>query len=212
MKKWRITVFLLSLFPLEYLLWGVFNESLGANPVETLSHETGSWALRFLLVTLAVTPLKNLMGWRRPVLLRRMLGLFSFFYACLHVLVWLWLDREFAWSGMLADIVKRPYITVGFLSVVILTALALTSNIFSMRRLGKRWKILHQAVYAAALLGVLHYIWLVKADLLQPMVYLGVFTVLMLLRVPKVLELIKRRKEEKNDSVRRFQQKVVDAG
>jgi sulfoxide reductase heme-binding subunit YedZ len=184
MRKWRLVVFLISLLPLLAMLWGVFHDSLGPNPVETLSHETGDWTLRFLLITLAITPLRRLTGWRRPVLLRRMLGLFSFFYACLHVLVWLWLDRGFAWGSMLADIAKRPYITVGFLSFLILFALALTSNVISMRRLGKGWQTLHRLVYAAALLAVLHYIWLVKADLLQPLIYLGVFVLLMLLRVP----------------------------
>ncbi len=183
MRKWRLLVFLISLLPLLAMLWGVFHDSLGPNPVETLSHETGDWTLRFLLITLAITPLRRLTGWRRPILLRRMLGLFSFFYACLHVLVWLWLDREFAWGSMLADIAKRPYITVGFLSFLILFALALTSNAISMRRLGKGWQTLHRLVYAAALLAVLHYIWLVKADLLQPLIYLGVFVLLMLLRV-----------------------------
>ncbi len=184
MRKWRLLVFLLSLMPLAYLVWAAFSDELGPNPVEALSHETGSWALPFLLITLAITPLRRLTGWRRPVLLRRMLGLFSFFYACLHVLVWLWLDREFAWSSMLADIAKRPYITVGFLSFLILAALALTSNALSMRRLGMRWKRLHQLVYGAALLAVLHFIWLVKADLLQPLIYLGLFALLMLLRIP----------------------------
>lgn len=210
MKKWKVLVFVLSLLPLAYLIWGVFSNDLGANPVETLSHKTGSWTLRFLLLTLAITPLKNLTGWRQPVLLRRMLGLFSFFYACLHVLIWLWLDREFAWSGMLTDIVKRPYITVGFLSVLILTALALTSNIFSMRRLGKRWKKLHQLAYVAALLGVLHYIWLVKADLLLPLVYLSVFGMLMLLRVPRLLGLFKKAPRRHRSSARRFHHKAAD--
>jgi len=185
MKKWRLLVFLASLLPLAYMTWAAFSDSLGPNPVEALSHETGSWALRFLLITLAITPLRRLTGWRRPVLLRRMFGLFSFFYASLHVLVWLWLDREFAWGGMLADIAKRPYITVGFLSFLILTALAATSNAFSMRNLGLRWKQLHRLVYVAALLAVLHFIWLVKADLLEPMVYLGIFSLLMLLRIPR---------------------------
>ncbi|WP_419604172.1 sulfite oxidase heme-binding subunit YedZ [Thiolapillus sp.] len=185
MKKWRLLVFLASLLPLAYMMWAAFSDSLGPNPVEALSHETGSWALRFLLITLAITPLRRLTGWRHPVLLRRMLGLFSFFYASLHVLVWLWLDREFAWGDMLADIAKRPYITVGFLSFLILTALAATSNALSMRRLGLRWKQLHRLVYVAALLAVLHFIWLVKADLLEPMVYLGIFSLLMLLRIPR---------------------------
>ncbi|WP_456379599.1 sulfite oxidase heme-binding subunit YedZ [Thiolapillus sp.] len=188
MMKWRITVFLLSLLPLAAMIWGAVHGKLGANPVEALSHESGSWALRFLLVTLAITPLRRLTGWRKLLSLRRMLGLFSFFYACLHFLVWLWLDQELDWGSMLTDIVRRPYVTVGFLSFLILMVLALTSNMFSMRRLGLRWKGLHRLVYVAALLAILHFFWLVKADLLQPLIYLGIFMLLMLLmllRLPR---------------------------
>ncbi|WP_456416972.1 sulfite oxidase heme-binding subunit YedZ [Thiolapillus sp.] len=197
MTKWRIFVFLLSLAPLAAMVWGVLDDRLGANPVEALSHESGTWALRFLLVTLALTPLRRFTGWRKPVLLRRMLGLFSFFYACLHFLVWLWLDQAFAWGNMLADIARRPYITVGFLSFLILMILALTSNMFSMRRLGLRWKPLHRLVYLAALFAILHYIWLVKADLLQPLIYLGIFVSLMLLRLPRKVVLGKPRRMAK---------------
>ncbi len=201
MTKWRIVVFLVSLLPLAAMVWGALHDRLGANPAEALSHESGSWALRFLLITLSITPLRRLTGWRKAVLLRRMLGLFSFFYACLHFLVWLWLDREFAWGGMLADIATRPYITVGFLSFLILIALALTSNMFSMRRLGLRWKGLHRLVYAAALLAILHFIWLVKADLMQPLIYLGVFVVLMLLRLPRKAVMRKPRRMVKKQVV-----------
>ncbi len=201
MIQWRITVFLLSLLPLAAMIWGAFHGNLGANPVEALSHESGSWALRFLLVTLAITPLRRLTGWRRLGLLRRMLGLFSFFYACLHFLVWLWLDQEFAWGSMLADIAMRPYVTVGFLSFLILTILALTSNMFSMRRLGLRWKGLHRLVYAAALLAILHFIWLVKVDLMQPLIYLGIFVLLMLLRLPRNVVMRKPRRIVKKQVV-----------
>jgi len=182
------------------MVWDASNDRLGANPVEALSHESGSWALRFLLITLAITPLRRLTGWHKPVLLRRMLGLFSFFYACLHFLVWLWLDREFAWGSMLADIATRPYVTVGFLSFLILLVLALTSNMFSMRRLGLRWKGLHRLVYAAALLAILHFIWLVKADLMQPLIYLGIFVVLMLLRLPRKAVMRKPRRMVKKQA------------
>ena len=188
MIRWKLAVFVLCLLPLGYLGLGIYREDLGPNPVEYLTHETGAWALRLLLVTLAITPLRRFTGWRRPVLLRRMLGLFSFFYACLHLLIWLWLDRELLWSSMWADILKRPYITVGFVAFLMLLALALTSNAFSMRRLGRRWKTLHRLAYAAAALGILHFIWLVKADLLQPLIYLAVFLVLMLARMPGLPE------------------------
>ncbi len=188
MIKWKLAVFFVCLLPLGFLGLGIYREDLGPNPVEYLTHETGAWALRLLLVTLAITPLRRFTGWRRPVLLRRMLGLFSFFYACLHLLIWLWLDRELQWGSMLADILKRPYITVGFAAFLMLLALALTSNTFSMRRLGRGWKTLHRLAYVAAVLGILHFIWLVKADLLQPMIYLGVFLFLMLARLPALPE------------------------
>ena len=188
MKAWKTIVFSLCLLPLGYLGLGIYREDLGPNPVEYLTHETGAWALRLLLVTLAVTPLRRFTGWRRPILLRRMLGLFAFFYACLHLLIWLWLDRELVWSSMLEDILKRPYITVGFTAFMILLALAVTSNSFSMQRLGRRWKQLHRWVYGAAALGILHFIWLVKADLLQPMIYLAVFLLLMAARLPGLPE------------------------
>ena len=157
-------------------------DGLGANPVEALSHESGTWTLRFLLLTLAMTPLARL-GLRRAVSFRRMLGLFTFFYASVHFLVWFWLDRQLDWAYMLEDVLKRPYITVGFLAFLILLALAMTSNMASMRRLGRHWKTLHRGVYAAAVLGILHYLWLVKADALLPLVYFGIFALLMALRL-----------------------------
>ncbi len=184
MRLWKLPVFLAGLVPLLWLAWGVYQEDLGPNPVEYLTHATGDWALRLLLITLAITPLRRLAGWRKPMLVRRMLGLFSFFYASLHLIIWLWLDREWYWAGMLEDVLKRPYITVGLLAFIMLLALALTSNAFSMRRLGKNWQRLHRLAYGAAALGILHYIWLVKADLLLPLIYLAIFGLLMLLRLP----------------------------
>ncbi len=184
MRWWKLPVFLAGLAPFLWLAWGIYREDLGPNPVEYLTHATGDWALRFLLITLAITPLRRFSGWRKPMLVRRMLGLFSFFYACLHLMIWLWLDREWQWAGMLEDVLKRPYITVGMLAFAILLALALTSNMFSMRRLGKNWQRLHRLAYGAAALGILHYIWLVKADLLLPLTYLAVFGLLMVLRLP----------------------------
>lgn len=177
-------IFLLCLVPLAQMGWGLYTEALQPNPVEALLHASGDWTLRLLLITLAVSPLKRLTGWRRPMLWRRMLGLFSFFYAALHFTIWLVLDRELLWSEVLVDLTKRPYIMVGFSALLILVALASTSNIWSMRRLGVRWQKLHRLVYLAALLGILHYWWLVKADVREPLIYLGVFALLMALRLP----------------------------
>ncbi len=183
-KAYKPAIFVLCLLPLMWMVWGLYAGALQPNPVEALLYGTGDWTLRLLLVTLAVTPLRRFTGWRRPVLWRRMLGLFSFFYAALHFAVWLVLDRELLWSEVLADLVKRPYIVVGFGAFLILLALAATSNTWSMRRLGTNWKRLHRLAYVAALLGGLHYWWLVKADVREPLVYLAVFVVLMALRLP----------------------------
>ncbi len=183
-KLLKPLIFLICLVPLAQLGWGLYNGALQPNPVEALLHGTGDWALRLLLVTLAITPLRRLTGWRRPVLWRRMLGLFSFFYAALHFTIWLVLDRELMWGLVVEELSKRPYIMVGFAALSILLALAVTSNVFSMRRLGANWKRLHRLAYLAALLGILHYWWLVKADVREPLIYLSIFVVLMGLRLP----------------------------
>lgn len=176
-------VFLLCLLPLALLLWDGFHDALGANPIETITHRTGDWALRLLLVTLAVTPARRLLGWGWALRLRRMLGLFAFFYASLHFLTWLVLDQFFDWEAILKDIAKRPYITVGFSAYVLLIPLAVTSTKGMMRRLGRRWVQLHRLVYLIAVLGVLHYLWLVKADYLQPVIYALVLAILLGLRL-----------------------------
>lgn len=176
-------VFLLCLLPLALLLWDGFHDALGANPIETITHRTGDWALRLLLVTLAVSPARRLLSWGWALRLRRMLGLFAFFYASLHFLTWLVLDQFFDWEAILKDIAKRPYITVGFSAYVLLIPLAVTSTKGMMRRLGRRWVQLHRLVYLIAVLGVLHYLWLVKADYLQPVIYALVLAVLLGLRL-----------------------------
>jgi len=179
-------VFAVCLAPFAWLVWDTVHDGLGANPLEAVTHRTGDWALRLLLVTLAVTPLRRLTGWTKLLRFRRMLGLFAFFYALLHFLTWLWLDQGFAWSAVVADIAKRPYITVGFAAFVMLTALAVTSTRGSMRRLGRNWKKLHRLVYPAAILVIIHYVWLVKADELKPGIYGAVLAGLLLVRlVPK---------------------------
>ncbi len=171
--RWVIkpAVFLLCLLPLLWLVWDVIQQQLSANPIEDITHRTGDWALRFLLITLTVTPLKRLSGQVWLMRLRRMLGLYAFFYVLLHFLTYLWLDQQFLFSEILVDIGKRPYITVGFTAFILLIPLALTSNRYAMRRLGRRWQKLHKSVYVIAAFGVLHYLWLVKADSRDPIIY-----------------------------------------
>jgi len=172
-------VFVLCLVPLIVLVIEAFAGDLGANPIETITHATGEWTLRLLLVTLAVTPLRRLSGWAWPLRLRRMLGLFTFFYALLHLLTYVWFDKFFMWGEMAHDIAKRPFITVGMAAFVLLVPLAATSTNAMMRRLGRRWKTLHRAVYVIGILGVVHYLWLVKADIRQPLIYAGLLALLL---------------------------------
>jgi sulfoxide reductase heme-binding subunit YedZ len=182
-------VFLACLIPFGLLLKGVLDGDLGANPLERVTDVTGQWGLRFLLLTLAVSPLRRLTGWRWLIRFRRMLGLFAFSYVTLHFLTWVWLDQELSLSNILADIVKRPYVTVGFTAWLLLLPLAATSTRGMMRRLGRHWQRLHRAIYAIAVLGVLHYVWLVKADLLEPLIYCGLLSGLLLVRWhPQLIE------------------------
>lgn len=182
----RAGVFVLCLFPVLYLAWGAWRDALGANPIEAITHATGEWTLRFLLLGLAVTPLRRLTGLDWLMRLRRMLGLYAFFYACLHLMTYLWLDQFFDWGGIVHDIGKRPFITVGFLAVVLLAPLAATSFNVAMRLLGgRRWQALHRLVYVIAVCGVLHYWWLVKRDVTWPAFYAVVLAVLLWLRVQR---------------------------
>jgi sulfoxide reductase heme-binding subunit YedZ len=175
-------VFAACLVPFVLLLEGALTGDLGANPLERVTDVTGSWGLRLLLLTLAITPLRRLTGWSWLQRFRRMLGLFVFFYITLHFLTWVWLDQQFSWGNILADIIKRPYVTVGFTAWLLLLPLAATSTRGMMRRLGRRWQSLHRAIYLIAVLGVLHYIWLVKADLLEPLIYAGLLALLLAVR------------------------------
>lgn len=177
-------VFAACLLPLVLLIWRTLDGSIGPNPVEGITHATGDWALRLLLVTLAVTPLRWLSGWTPLARLRRMLGLFAFFYAVLHFTTYLWLDQFFDWQAIVADIAKRPYITVGFAALVLMVPLAVTSTRGWQRRLGARWKQLHRLIYPIGVLAVLHYLWLVKADLLEPAIYAAVLALLLAARMP----------------------------
>jgi sulfoxide reductase heme-binding subunit YedZ len=175
---------LLCLLPLMRLVALGMDGGLGANPIEFITRSTGTWALVGLLVTLSVTPLRRLTGRADFIRYRRMLGLFAFFYACLHFVTYLWLDQFFDPSAIARDIVKRPFITVGFSAFTLLIPLAATSNHAMMRRLGRRWQLLHRLVYLIAVLGVIHYLWLVKKDLTEPLLYGGMLALLLAVRLP----------------------------
>lgn len=175
----RFVVFLACLLPAAFLLTNFFLDELGANPFEELTRRSGEWTLRFLLIVLAITPLKKLTGHSWLMSYRRMLGLYAYFYACFHLLTYLWFDQFFDWQEIYIDIVKRPFITVGILAFILLTPLAITSTNNWMRRLGKRWKRLHQLIYVISILAILHFIWLVKADLLTPLIYAAILSLLL---------------------------------
>lgn len=173
----------LCLSPLLLLMQRAVGGDLGADPVAELTHRTGDWALRFVLLCLAMTPLRKLSGWQWPQRFRRLLGLYAFFYASLHLLIYLALDLQQYWAQILEDIVKRPYITVGFLAWLLLLPLAITSTRGWMRRLGRRWGQLHRLVYVIAILGVLHFWWLVKSDIREPAIYAVLLALLLGLRL-----------------------------
>lgn len=177
-------LFVICLLPLARLLYLGVSDGLGANPIEFITRSTGTWTLVGLLLTLAITPVRRLTGLNALIRYRRMLGLFAFFYACLHFVTYLWLDQFFDLAGIFKDIYKRPFITVGFAAFLLLLPLAITSTNAMMHRLGKRWQPLHRLVYLIGLLGVVHYLWLVKKDLTQPLVYAGVLLILLGLRLP----------------------------
>ena len=163
--------FIICLIPIGQLLFRAYSDDLGANPIETITRFTGSWSLFILLASLAVTPLRRLTGWNELIRYRRMLGLFAFAYAVLHFATYMVLDLYFDFSAIAKDILKRPYITVGFTAFVLMMPLAITSNAKMIRRLGKRWQQLHYLVYPIAILGVIHFYWLVKSDITRPAQY-----------------------------------------
>jgi sulfoxide reductase heme-binding subunit YedZ len=189
-SRWiKVFVFALCLAPVLLLGWAAYRNDLGANPIEFITHATGDWTLRFLAITLAVTPLRKLLKLPDLIRFRRMLGLFAFFYGCLHLTTYLWLDKFFEWSEIVKDIAKRPFITAGFTAWVLMLPLALTSTAGSIRRLGgKRWRMLHRAVYLSAIAGVVHYYWLVKSDVRKPLLYGAIVAALLLFRVATTLK------------------------
>jgi len=183
--RWfKAFLFVLCLVPLMRLGWLGANGGLGANPIEFVIRSLGTWTLVMLMATLSVTPLRRLSGWNVLIRVRRMLGLFAFFYACLHFLAFFGLDQFFDLRAVIADIAKRPYITVGFTCLLLLIPLAVTSTNAMQRRLGgRRWQKLHRLVYVVAIGGVVHYWWLVKKDITQPLIYALVLAVLLGMRL-----------------------------
>ena len=186
LRALKSVIFLLCLVPLAILvleafeLWGM---SLGANPIEELLHRCGRWGLNFLLITLAVTPLRRITGWNQLIRFRRMLGLFTFFYIVTHFSIYVGLDQQFSFGYIVEDIIERPYITLGMTALVLLIPLAVTSTNAMMRRLGRRWQKLHRLVYLIAILGVWHFYWQVKGDTLQPLIYAGILALLFSIRI-----------------------------
>ncbi|MES1196761.1 MAG: protein-methionine-sulfoxide reductase heme-binding subunit MsrQ [Steroidobacter sp.] len=182
-------IFILCLLPLAWLIagtLGIASISLGADPVAKILHQLGQWGLRFIVITLCITPLRVLLNQPWLVLLRRMLGLFAFTYVLLHFFTWLILDQGFlvpdsgfSWQSIVKDITKRPYITIGFTALLLLIPLAVTSTSGMMRRLGKRWQQLHKLIYVIAVLGVWHYYWEVKKDVREPLIYAAIVFVLL---------------------------------
>jgi sulfoxide reductase heme-binding subunit YedZ len=194
MNYLKSALFLISLSPLVRLLWLGFYDDLGANPIEFITRSTGTWALVFLCITLAITPLRLITGWSALIKLRRMFGLFCFFYACLHFLIWFWLDQNLDLQAMWADVLKRPFITMGFTTFVLLIPLALTSNRFAVRALGRRWSLLHKLIYVIACTAIIHYWWhkAGKNDLQTVSIYGAIILLLLSCRLPWLRERLQK--------------------
>lgn len=179
----KVLIFLACLAPLSVLVWKGFHQELGANPVDVITRATGKWTLTFLLITLAVTPLRKLSGWPWLIRFRRILGLFAFFFGTLHLTTYIWLDKFFDVHAMLHDIAKRRFITAGMTGWTLMLPLVLTSTAGWIRRLGgKSWQRLHRLIYFSAIAGVVHFVWLVKADLRRPLAYGAILTILLAYR------------------------------
>jgi methionine sulfoxide reductase heme-binding subunit len=180
----KVAVFITALIPLARLGWLGLHRGLGSNPIEYISRSTGWWTLSFLLITLCVTPLRRWTGWNWLIKLRRALGLLAFFFGTLHLTTYFWLDQFFDWVSILKDIVKRPFITIGFTAIMLMLPLAVTSTNAMVRRLGgRRWQMLHRLVYLIAILGVIHFWWLVKKDIREPLVFASLLSLLLMSRV-----------------------------
>ena len=180
----RVLTFLACLAPAAWLSYAAATGGdLGVNPIETLTHETGQWSLRLLLASLAITPIRRLTGWNRVIVFRRMLGLFAFFYAILHLSVWMVFDHYFTLSTMLEDVVKRPFITMGTIALLLMVPLALTSTKWAIRKMGRRWQTLHRLVYVSAAAAVVHFIWKEKVLINETLIYAAILVALLAIRV-----------------------------
>ena len=183
-RLFKGSFFIIFLIPLVVLLFSFFNERLGANPIEVLTRDTGQWALRFLLISLSISPLRLLFGWHFLAPIRRMVGLYCFFYASVHMLLYIWLDQFFNLGDIIDDIIERPFITVGVISFLALIPLAVTSNDKMKKRLGsERWKRLHSLVYFIGMGGALHFFMLVKKDITEPLIYIAILVILLGIRL-----------------------------
>ncbi len=180
--KLKPYLFALSLVPLLYLAVELYRNDLGANPVEEITHATGEWTLRFLMATLVITPLRRTFGWSDLIKYRKMFGLYAFFYGFVHLMIWLGLDKNFSVAEMWKDTVKRPFITAGMLGFVLMIPLAVTSTNWWIRKLKKNWATLHKLIYATCVAGVVHYLFLVKSDIEEPLMYGGCFLFLFVWR------------------------------
>ncbi len=179
----KVVVWLLASIPLIRLFWLGFNNNLGANPIEFVEHSTGTWALVFLLLSLSMTPIRLLTGQVWQIQIRRQLGLWMFFYACLHIITYVWLDFSFLFDEMINDVFEHPRILVGFAAFVLTIPLAVTSNSYMMKKLKAKWKTLHKLVYLIAVLAVLHFLLLVKKDLTEPIYYAVALAILFGIRL-----------------------------
>jgi len=201
-KLTKVIVFAACLVPVAWLVWRGLHNDLTADPIAYITHTTGDWTLRFLVITLAITPLRKLLHVPQLIRFRRMMGLYAFFYVCLHFTTWIWLDKNFIWPELWKDVLKRPFITVGFTGLVLLIPLAVTSTAGWIRRMGgKRWQLLHRLIYVIAILGVIHYYWLVKSDVRLPLFYGFLVAILLAWRLADWL--IGRHGKAKTASARR---------
>jgi len=182
-RLFRPILFILLLLPALYYAYGIWQDTLGANPLEAIIRGLGDWALRILLLTLVMSPLRRLINWPQALRLRRMLGLYAYFYVILHLVGYLWFDQFFDWEEIWFDILERPFITIGMAAVVLLTPLAITSTKGMIRRLGKNWKRLHSLVYLISILAVIHFWWMVKIDVTEPAIYSVILAVLLVERI-----------------------------
>jgi len=206
-SQWtKAILFLACLIPLGDLAWRGFHNGLTANPLEFITHATGDWTLRFLLITLTITPLRRWFGLPELIRFRRMLGLFAFFYGSLHLVTYLWFDKFFDLAEIWKDVAKRRYITAGFLALVCMIPLAITSTAGWIRRLGgKNWQLLHRLIYLSAIAGVIHYYWLVKSAVFRPLTYAGILCILLLWRIVAFLRTRSAQATESRSTVQKAQ-------